>query len=70
MITLKNSTHSPGFLQSEGGEYYYRWGDYITLSPKYGSDLSWDAAGFVLEGGNLDENVVPYYFVINSFPVR
>ena len=51
-------------MRTDEGDILYVWGDYIRLRPHYGIPNGWDAAGFVLEGGDDRKNIQPYYFTI------
>jgi hypothetical protein len=66
MLSIANSTHFPTAVPNDSDDFEYIWGDYIRLRPDDGIPNGWDAAGFVLEGGNDKTNIQPYYFTIQN----
>jgi hypothetical protein len=65
MLSVIESTDFPKYRDTNG-TFDYPWGDYVTLRPHHGLSNTWDAAGFVLEGGNTPDRIVPYYFLIQK----
>lgn len=59
---LKKSSHVPRVYYDEKRDIK-SWGDFTTL---YSDGTSWYGTAFVLEGGNSNQNIQPYYIVIDK----
>lgn len=64
MVSLKKGTDFPSIREDRTP--IYQWGDYVTLRARQGQESKWYAAAFVLENGQSDSDVKPYYFTING----
>lgn len=67
MLSLIESTHFPQPREIDG-IFDYPWGDYVRLRSQttFGPLKMWEAAGFVLEGGNTEEFIQPYFIKIRT----
>jgi hypothetical protein len=68
MLSLVKSTHFPQ-PRNFDGFIDYPWGDYIRLKSQvtFGPLKTWEAAGFVLEGGSTKQFIQPYFLKIRTY---